>query len=100
MTHVKVGDIVRIEVDPTEWEVASIEPGRIRLSRSYTNDKGWPVMVSAETHPGVVWFVREGTSPKFTAAPGSLTIRRLSADEFAEYVKDVDVRLGFDEETP
>ena len=91
--HVKVGDIVRVEVDPTEWEVIAIEPGKVTLYRSYTGEHGWPVVVKGETHPGVVWFVREGTPPKLRIDPASLNIRRLTAAEFAEYTKDVEEDL-------
>lgn len=86
-TDVRVGDIVRVEFDPTEWEVIAVEPGRVALTRSHTNEAGWPVVTHCWIDPGRVWFVREAARPKLQLDPSRATIRHMSAEEAEEWRK-------------
>lgn len=86
-TDIRVGDIVRVEFDPTEWEVLAVEPGRVALTRTHTNEAGWPVITHCWIDPGRVWFAREAARPKLQLDPSRATIRRMSAEETEEWRK-------------
>lgn len=86
-TDIRVGDIVRVELDPTEWEVLAIESDRVALTRSHTNEAGLPAITHCWIRPGRAWFVREASRPKLQLDPSRTTIRRMSAEDVEEWRK-------------
>jgi len=88
--EIRVGDIVQIRgKGDAEWKVTDLEPNLTKLYRSYDNDKGMPVVVSARIEGasarGALWFVREGSRASLpTLDPSGITVRSLMPDEWAE----------------
>jgi len=88
-TGIRVGDIVRVELDPAGWEVLTVEASRVALTRSHTNEAGWPVVTQCWMHPGRVWFAREAARPKLQLDPSRTTIRHMSAEEAETWRKSL-----------
>jgi hypothetical protein len=86
-------DIVQVGNDVTEWRVDAIELDLVRLSRSYINDAGNPVIVSATVSPEWIRLLRKGTPPPKWDGP-ELTVRPLSQPEIKAFTES-NVRLSW-----